>query len=196
MKSLFVVTLLLLAAPAAADDFGAGRYLERVDQFMARHMFDRAAESYKIALMRDPDNQEAWEKHKMAIGRIKAVDRYLEKATRLKREGRFLEAQEAAKAAVKLDPKDREVWKVYESLVNHDPHYVMIADEQDAWDAYREAKTLYQNGDAYGAKQYLDEVVKFTADPHLKYLAKSYQQKVQLKLKERYPATSLNVTEN
>jgi hypothetical protein len=38
-------------------------------------------------------------------------------------------------------------------------------------------------------------VYRFTPDPTLKYYAKSYLQKVQLKLKERYPSSRLVVTE-
>jgi tetratricopeptide (TPR) repeat protein len=171
------------------------KYLERGDQFMAHYQFRLAADSYKLALMRDPDNQEAWEKHREAIDRAKAIDRYLSKATVLRKEGRFEEAQAAARSAVRLDPRNADAWKIYESLVDRDPDVVIINSERDAWDAYREAKTLYEQGHHDAALKYLDQVHRFTGDPHLKFYAKSYIQKVQLKLKEQYPGPAITVTE-
>jgi len=173
----------------------ASKYIERGDKFLARYQPGLAVDMYKLALMCDPDSQEAWEKHRAAIDRMKAIDRYLDKAIRLRKEGRFDEAQVAARSALRLDPKNRDAWKIYEGLVERDPDVVVINSERDAWDAYREAKALYEGGHMDSALKYLDQVYKFTGDPHLKFYAKSYIQKVQLKLKERYPGMGITVTE-
>jgi tetratricopeptide (TPR) repeat protein len=173
----------------------ANKYIERGDHFMSVYQSRLAAESYKMALMCDPDNQEAWEKHRAALDRVKAIDRYLDKAESLRKESRFEEAQMAARSALRLDPKNTEAWRIYENLVERDPAVVAINSERDAWDAYREAKALYEAGHVDAALKYLDEVYKFTGDPHLKFYAKSYIQKVQLKIKEQYPGSAITVTE-
>lgn len=189
------LTLLLAAAPLCADDGGAARYIEKGDQYMGIYQFRLAAANYKLALMRDPENSEAWDKHKQAVERMKAVDHYLDKNRKYTREGRYEEAEEAARNALKLDPRNIAAWKAYEHSLEADPDVYVIQNERDAWDAYRDAKALYESGNVEAAMRPLDAVYKFTQDPTLKYYAKSYLQKVQLKLKERYPSSKITVTE-
>jgi tetratricopeptide (TPR) repeat protein len=183
-----IAVLLVSGGLAFAQPDSAAKYIERGDHYMSMYQFRLAAGAYKIALMHDPENHEAWEKHRQAFDRVKAVGHYLDKARHLKREGRFEEASAAARQAVKLDPRNTEAWKYYEVSLEHDPDVVVVQSEHDAWDAYREAKSLYEAGQYEAAMRHLDEVYKYTQDPHLKYYAKSYLQKTQLKLKERDPS--------
>ena len=195
MKRWITLALFAAAVPAFAEDSSVGKYIERGDKYMGIYNFQLAAQNYKLALMRDPESPEAWEKHKQAVERMKAVDHYLDKNRKYTREGRYEEAQEAARNALKLDPRNIAAWKAYEHALDSDPDVVVIQNERDAWDAYRDAKSLYESGHVEAAQKYLDEVYKFTQDPTLKYYAKSYLQKVQLKMKERYPSSKMTVTE-
>lgn len=195
MNRLIALALVALAVPAWAETSSVGTYIERGDKYMGIYQFRLAAQNYKLALMRDPESPEAWEKHKQAIERMKAVDHYLSKNRKYSREGRYEEAQEAARNALKLDPRNIQAWKAYEHSLDSDPDVVVIQNERDAWDAYRDAKALYESGHVEASQKYLDEIYKFTQDPTLKYYAKSYLQKVQLKMKERHPSSKLTVTE-
>lgn len=193
MKRWIATALIAVAAPAFAHE--ASWYIERGDRYMGIYQFTLAQQNYKLALMRDPESAEAWEKHKQATERMKAVGHYLDKNRRYTREGRYEEAQDAARAALKLDPRNGSAWKAYERSLEQDPDVVVIQNERDAWDAYRDAKALYESGHVEAAYKYLDQVYKFTQDPTLKYYAKSYLQKVQLKMKERYPSSRITITE-
>ena len=190
-----VIALLVMVAPAWAEDGAAGHYIEKGDKYMSIYQFRLAAENYKLALMRDPESQEAWEKHKQAVERERAVDHYLDKGRQYTRQGRYEEAKEAAQNALKLDPRNIAAWKEYEHALQADPDVYVIQNERDAWDAYRDAKDLYEAGHVEAALRPLNEVYKFTQDPTLKYYAKSYLQKVQLRMKENYPSTKITVTE-
>lgn len=187
--------LLLSALPAFALDSSIERYIERGDKYMGIYQFQLAAQNYKLALMRDPENSEAWEKHKQAVERMKAVGHYLDKNRKYEREGRYEEAQDAARNALKLDPRNPDAWRAYEGSLKKDPDVIVIQNDRDAWDAYKDAKALYESGHVESAYKYLDQVYKFTQDPTLKYYTKSYMQKVQLKMKERYPSARLTITE-
>lgn len=195
MKRFVTLALLAAAVPVFAEDASIQKYIDRGDKYMSIYQFQLAAQNYKLALMRDPENPEAWEKHKQSIERMKAVDHYLDKNKKYAREGRYEEAQEAARNALKLDPRNVTAWKAYERSLESDPDVVVIQNERDAWDAYKDAKALYESGHHEAAQKYLDQIYKFTQDPTLKYYAKSYLQKVQLKVKERYPSSKLTVSE-
>jgi tetratricopeptide (TPR) repeat protein len=196
MKRILATLVLAAAAlPAVALDSSIEKYIERGDKYMGIYQFQLAAQNYKLALMRDPENAEAWEKHKQAVERMKAVGHYLDKNRKYVREGRYEEAQDAARNALKLDPRNISAWKAYEHSLAKDPDVIVIQSERDAWDAYRDAKALYESGHIEAANKYLDQVYKFTQDPTLKYYTKSYMQKVQLKMKERYPSARLTITD-
>src|SRR5437660_966020 len=142
----WMMLALILAVPVFAEDAAAQHYIEKGDKYLSIYQFGLAAENYKLALMRDPESQEAWEKHKQAVERMKAVDHYLDKNRKYTREGRFEEAEEAARNALKLDPRNIAAWKAYEHSLSADPDVVVIQNERDAWDAYRDAKDLYESG--------------------------------------------------
>jgi tetratricopeptide (TPR) repeat protein len=191
--------LLLCAALASAawaeSDPAVAKYITKGDAYFKAYQFRLAAEAYKIALMHDPESQEAWEKHRQAFDRVKAIDLYLAKAQRLRREGRFEEAQDYLRQAVKMNPRSYQVWRQYERSLAENPEVVVIQSEKDAWDAYRQAKVRYEEGDLDAARRYLEEIYRFTQDPTLKYYAKSYLQKVQLKTKEARPSMRITVTD-
>lgn len=193
-KLLFLCVGLAMAVRAEPDP-AVARYIEKGDTYFRQYKFRLAAEAYKIALMHDPDNQEAWEKHRQAFDRVKAIDVYLERARRLHHEGRYEEAQVYLRQAVKLNPRSYDAWRHYERLLAENPEVVVIQSEKDAWDAYRQAKLHYDQGDLDAAGRYLEEIYRFTQDPTLRYYAKSYLQKVQLRMKEERPNLRIPVTD-
>ena len=75
MKRVIVALVIAgLAVPAWSDDGESNKYLERGDHYMSMYQFRMAAQSYKTALMHDPENQEAWEKHRQAYDGDRAID--------------------------------------------------------------------------------------------------------------------------
>lgn len=191
-----VLVMGLLVAGAVQGAAGrTDRYLRRGDAYLEGYQFDLAAQSYKMALMVDPQNPVAWERHRQAVERGRVIERYVAKAQELKQQGRIEEASQYLQQAVKMNPRSREIWTLYEQTLVQNPSVYMVQSEEEAWDAYREAKARYEEGDYHSARRLLDEVYANTDDKILKYYAKSYLQKVQLKVKEQRPSNRIVVAD-
>jgi len=194
--SLFLVLSAGVFLQAQGSTQGSiSRYLARGDSYMRAYQFELAASAYKMALMHDPENVDAWARHRTAVERTRIIDQSTARAKALQQEGRYEEAADYLQRAVKLNPRSREIWQMYEQVLAMNPTAVYLQSEPDAWDAYREAKFRYEDGDYQSAERLLERINGFTEDSTLRYYVKSYLQKVQLKIKEHRPSERLLVAD-
>lgn len=171
----------------------ANDYIREGDDYAKQYRFGLAAEAYKIALKKDPDNQAAWQKHRDAMERGKAVGDLIRRAQRYLKAGEFEEASRLLQQAVKLNPRDDAVWSLYESALHRNPNVVVILDEREAWEAFKKGKAFLEADRLEEAKLYFSRVRQSTQDSSLVYYAEKYLEKTEGLLKRHFANEKIQI---
>ncbi len=196
---LLLIAMIVTAVPASALDRyrlgikSAEDYIREGDAYTRQYRFGLAAEAFKTALKKDPENVEAWNKHRSALERGKVVGDLIHRGqTHLKR-GEYEDAARVLQQAVKLNPRDDSVWGLYESALHRNPNVVLILDEREAWEAFKKGKAFLEGDRFEEAKLYFSRVRQSTRDSSLAYYADKYLAKTDDLMKRHYPRGRIHI---